>query len=91
MWLFLFQAQKEYFTVIKNVKKAHQIQDSGEFQVRLNEMCQVFLRDCFFKKLYNFKPNFPILKIQNFDINQLKNFYNISSSGPQQPKIKLFF
>ena len=24
--------QKEYFTVIKNVKKAHQIQDSGEFQ-----------------------------------------------------------
>lgn len=26
------KAQKEYFTVIKNVKKAHQIQDSGEFQ-----------------------------------------------------------
>jgi hypothetical protein len=26
------KAQKDYFTVIKNVKKAHQIQDSGEFQ-----------------------------------------------------------
>ena len=26
------KAQKGYFTVIKNVKKAHQIQDSGEFQ-----------------------------------------------------------
>ena len=26
------KGQKEYFTVIKNVKKAHQIQDSGEFQ-----------------------------------------------------------
>ncbi len=46
LWLFLFQAQKEYFTVIKNVKKAHQIQDSGEFQVRLNEMCQIFFRNC---------------------------------------------
>lgn len=26
------KVQKEYYTVIKNVKKAHQIQDSGEFQ-----------------------------------------------------------
>ena len=26
------KAQKGYYTVIKNVKKAHQIQDSGEFQ-----------------------------------------------------------
>ena len=29
------KAQKEYFTVIKNVRKGHQIQDDGEFQVRL--------------------------------------------------------
>lgn len=28
----LLQAEKGYFTVIKNVKQAHQIQDSGEFQ-----------------------------------------------------------
>ena len=28
------KAQKEYFTVIKNVRKGHQIQDDGEFQVR---------------------------------------------------------
>ena len=26
------KAQKEHYTVIKNVKQAHQIQDSGEFQ-----------------------------------------------------------
>ena len=26
------KAQKEYYTVIKKVKAAHQIQDSGEFQ-----------------------------------------------------------
>ncbi len=29
------KSYKEYFTVIKNVKKAHEINDFGEFQVRV--------------------------------------------------------
>jgi hypothetical protein len=30
------KSYKEYFTVIKNVKKAHEINDFGEFQVRVS-------------------------------------------------------
>jgi hypothetical protein len=32
------KSYKEYFTVIKNVKKAHEINDFGEFQVGLKKI-----------------------------------------------------